>query len=114
MTIGTSKREGTPDANLVFRAPDLTTVEVLRIAGQRVGLFNFGPGWNRRQGFFPALRHAGYAVSGRIRIRGSDGSEKTVTPGMRYAMAADDEAWVEGAEPFIGMEALAADRITDG
>ncbi len=110
MIIGTSRREAT--SKRIFRTADLLTVEVLRIAGQRVGLFNFDPGWNRRQDVIPALNHSGYAVSGRIRIRGSDGVERTIEPGMRYAMADDDDAWVDGSEPFVGMESLPVDRDT--
>ena len=54
--------------------------------------------------------HVGYAVSGRITIKMSDGSQTTIVPGMSYTIPPGHDAWVEGNEPFVAIEVMSAEQ----
>ena len=56
------------------------------------------------------VAHVGYAVSGRIMIRMSDGPQTTIVPGMSYTIPPGHDAWVEGNAPFIAIEAMSAEQ----
>ncbi|HWI83669.1 cupin domain-containing protein [Ramlibacter sp.] len=107
------KSHGTPDE---VRAPDKTRVEVVKLEGYTIGRFNFQPGWRWSECVKPVVKtdlcqlsHVGHAVSGRIHVRLADGSEKTIGPGESYTIPPGHDAWVEGNEPFVGIEVLSAD-----
>jgi len=62
------------------RAPDKTRVEVVRLEGFTIGRFIFQPGWRWSQCVKPVAKtdscqaaHVGYAVSGRIVVKMTDG-----------------------------------------
>ncbi|WEE79965.1 hypothetical protein LZ683_11760 [Comamonas testosteroni] len=38
-----------------------------------------------------------------------DGSQTTLSAGESYAIPPGHDAWVEGDEPFVGLEVLSAD-----
>ncbi len=38
-----------------------------------------------------------------------DGTEKTIKAGDSYTIPPGHEAWVEGDEPFVGIEVMSAD-----
>ncbi|MNQ57300.1 hypothetical protein D3C85_714500 [compost metagenome] len=52
----------------------------------------------------------GYAVSGSITVRLTDGTLKTISAGESYTIPPGHDAWVEGEEPFVGIEVLSADQ----
>lgn len=67
------------------RSPSKTRVEVCSHEGFTIGRFNFEPGWRWSECVKPVAKtdlcqvsHVGYAVSGKIRVRMSDGTEKTI------------------------------------
>lgn len=43
-------------------------------------------------------------------VRMEDGSQKTTSPGESYTIPPGNDAWVEGNEPFVGIEVLSADQ----
>ncbi len=99
------------------RSPDKTRVEVVRLEGYTIGRFNFQPGWRWSQCIKPVVKtdscqvaHVGYAVSGRIKVKMNDGTEKTITSGMSYTIPPGHDAWVEGNEPFVGIEVMSAEQ----
>jgi len=57
------------------------------------------------------LSHVGYAVSGRITIRLPDGREETIGPGESYTIPPGHDGWVEGNEPFVGIELMSAEQF---
>lgn len=107
------KSHGTPDE---VRAPNKTRVEVVQFEGATIGRFNFEPGWRWSECVKPVakteqcqLSHIGYAVSGQLTVRMRDGTEKTIVAGESYTIPPGHDAWVEGDQPFVGIEVMSAD-----
>ena len=108
-----TKSHDTPDE---VRSPDKTRVDVVRLEGFTIGRFTFQPGWRWSQCVKPVVKtetcqaaHVGYAVSGRITVKMSDGSQTTIVPGMSYTIPPGHEAWVEGNEPLVAIEVMSAE-----
>jgi len=38
-----------------------------------------------------------------------DGTEKTISAGESYTIPPGHDAWVEGSQPFVGIEVMSAD-----
>jgi mannose-6-phosphate isomerase-like protein (cupin superfamily) len=109
-----SKSHNAPDET---RTPTKTKVEVVRLEGHTIGRFNFEPGWRWSECIKPAVgtdscqnSHVGYAVSGAITVRLEDGTEKTIKRGDSYTIPPGHDAWVEGNEPFVGIEVMSAEQ----
>jgi quercetin dioxygenase-like cupin family protein len=110
-----AKSHDTPDET---RTPRKTRVEVVRLEGYTIGRFNFEPGWRWSECIKPVagtascqLSHVGYVVSGRITIRLDDGTERMFSPGQSYTIPPGHDAWVEGDEPFVGIEVMSAEQF---
>ena len=98
------------------RTPHKTRVEVVQLEGFTIGRLNLEPGWRWSECIKPVVKtdqcqvsHVGYAVSGRISIRMKDGTVKTISAGESYTIPPGHDAWVEGNQPFVGIEVLSAD-----
>ena len=98
------------------RTPPKTTVDVVRMEGFTLGRFTFLPGWRWSDCVKPVVKtqkcensHVGYCVSGRITIELADGSRETIEPGSSYSIPPGHDAWVEGNEPFVGIEVMSAE-----
>ena len=109
-----TKSHDTPDE---VRAPNKTRVEIVRLGGFTLGRFIFQPGWRWSECVKPVVKtdtcqmtHVGYAVSGRLTVKMSDGSQKTITSGMSYTIPPGHDGWVEGTEPFVGIEVMSAEQ----
>lgn len=107
------KSHATPDE---VRSPNKTRVEVCQHENFTIGRFNFQPGWRWSECIKPVVKtdfcqvsHVGYAVSGRIKVHMKDGTEKTISAGESYTIPPGHDAWVEGNEPFVGIEVMSAD-----
>jgi len=107
-----AKSHSKPDE---VRTPSKTRVEVVHLEGFTLGRFIFEPGWRWSECVKPVVKtdscqvgHVGYAVSGRITVQMSDGSKITISPGMSYTIPPGHDAWVEGTEPFVGIEVMSA------
>lgn len=108
------KSHSTPDE---VRTPSKTRVEVVRFEGFTLGRFNFEPSWRWSECVKPIVKtdlcqvsHVGYAVSGKITIRLNDGTQKTISGGQSYTIPPGHDAWVEGNEPFVGIEVMSAEQ----
>jgi hypothetical protein len=108
------KSHGSPDE---VRAPAKTRVEVVRLEGFTFGRFTFEPGWRWSECIKPVVKtdscqlsHAGYAVAGRLTVRMTDGTQKTIGAGESYAIPPGHDAWVEGDERFIAIEVMSAEQ----
>lgn len=57
------------------------------------------------------VSHVGYAVSGAIIIQLPDGTQERIAAGESYTIPPGHDAWVEGDEPFVGLEVLSANEF---
>ena len=110
-----AKSHSSPDE---VRTPAKTRVEIVQLEGFTIGRFNLEPGWRWSECIKPVaktdqcqLSHVGYAISGRITIRLKGGNEKTISAGESYTIPPGHDAWVEGKQPFVGIEVLSADQF---
>ena len=110
-----TKSHDTPDE---VRAPNKTRLEVVRLGDFTLGRMSLQPGWRWSECIKPVVKtdtcqmaHVGYAVSGRITIKMNDGTQKTISKGMSYTIPPGHDAWVEGAEPFVGIEVMSAEQF---
>ena len=109
-----TRSHDTPDER---RTPPKTQVDVVRLEGFTLGRFTFQPGWRWSECIKPVVgtdscqnSHVGYAVSGEITVRLQDGTEKTISPGDSYTIPPGHDAWVEGSQPFVGIEVMSAEQ----
>ena len=109
------KSHSSPDE---VRSPEKTRVEVVRLEGFTLGRLSFEPGWRWSECIKPVAQtdscqvsHVGYAVAGRITVRLQDGTQKTIVAGDAYAIPPGHDAWVEGDEPFVGIEVMSAEQF---
>ena len=109
-----TKSHDSPDET---RSPAKTRVEVVRLEGYTIGRFNFEPGWRWSECIKPVVgtescqnSHVGYAVSGAITVRLQDGTERRITAGESYTIPPGHDAWVEGNQPFVGIEVMSAEQ----
>jgi quercetin dioxygenase-like cupin family protein len=107
------KSHNSPDE---VRTPNKTRVEVVQFDGVTIGRFNFEPGWRWSECVKPVVKtdhcqvsHVGYAVSGRLTVHMTDGTEKTIAAGESYTIPPGHDAWVEGNQPYVGIEVMSAD-----
>jgi len=105
------------DAPDEVRTPPKTRVEVVRLGGHTIGRFTFEPGWRWSECVKPVVgtdscqnAHLGYAVSGQLGVRLTDGTETTIKAGDSYTIPPGHDAWVEGDETFVGIEVMSAEQ----
>jgi mannose-6-phosphate isomerase-like protein (cupin superfamily) len=98
------------------RSPSKTRVEVNQFEGYTIGRLKFEPGWRWSECIKPVVKtdycqlsHVGHAVQGRLTVKLKDGTEKMISAGESYTIPPGHDAWVEGDEPFVGIEVLSAD-----
>ena len=108
------KSHDSPDET---RTPNKTRVEVVRLEGFTIGRLSFEPGWRWSECVKPVagtdscqVSHASYAVTGQIGVRLDDGTERTISAGQSYTIPPGHDAWVVGAEPFVGIEVMSAEQ----
>ena len=109
-----TRSHDTPDER---RTPPRTQVDVVRLEGFTLGRFTFQPGWRWSECVKPVvgtercqLSHVGYAVSGRMKIQLPDGHEELIRAGESYAIPPGHDGWVDGSEPFVGIEVMSAEQ----
>ena len=102
-----------------FEAPDRTAQSpgamglLADLDGMTVGRYTYQPGWRWVDSVGPLagtercqIEHFGYVLSGRLRVRHSDGSETIAGPGDVYHISPDHQGEVDGDEPFETIEFL--------
>ena len=52
----------------------------------------------------PSEAHVGYVLSGRMRVRAADGTERDVGPGEAFEVREHHDAWVMGDEPCVALD----------
>ena len=108
------KSHATPDE---VRTPDKTRVEIVRLEEATLGRFAFQPGWRWSECIRPVVKtdtcqlsHVGYAISGSITVKLKDGTQQTIRGGDSYTIPPGHDAWVDGKEPFVGIELMSAEQ----
>jgi len=93
------------------RSPDKARVDLLKLGSVNAARFTMEPGWRWSESIKPLVgtdtcgaRHVGAAISGRLHVTHSDGSESDIGPGEAYVIEPGHDAWVVGNEPFQGYE----------
>jgi quercetin dioxygenase-like cupin family protein len=74
-----------------------------------IGCGVYQPGWRwsehvRHISTGDSETHIGYVISGRMGLRGSDGTEVEVRPGDAFVAAPGHDAWVIGEEPCVALD----------
>ena len=96
---------GSPEETRVF---DKGKVELVKIGGRMIGRATFQPGWKWSESVKPLVKtksceapHFQYHVSGTLRVRMDDGTEKDLKPGDLSLLPTGHDAWVVGNEPVV-------------
>lgn len=83
-------------------------LDVVKVGGLSVGKGVFEPGWRWSVNVKPLAKtdscqaaHAGYVLSGRMRIKMNDGTEGEVGPGDVVFAAPGHDAWTVGDVPCV-------------
>src|ERR1043166_7340711 len=100
-----------------FNSPDETRnvekgkVEVLNVGGSQVMRATFQPGWKWSECVKPIVgtyscqtSHLVYTVSGKMIVRMDDGAEIQINPGDVTSIPPGHDAWIVGAEPYVGVD----------
>lgn len=86
-------------------------VEVLDLNGMQVMRATFQAGWKWSECVKPIagtnsceVSHLMYTISGRMAVKMDDGSEIEIGPGDAASIPAGHDAWIIGAEPYVGVD----------
>lgn len=106
------KSHDTPDEK---RRPDKTEVDIVSVDAYTIGRFTFEPGWRWSECIKPVVKtdscqlsHVGFCVSGKLTVQTTDGSQINIAAGDSYSIPPGHDAWVDGGEPFTGIEFVSA------
>ncbi len=90
------------------RTFDKGKLELVTIGGKTVGRATLQPGWRWSQSLKPLMNtksceapHFQYHVSGTLRVRMDDGSERDFKAGDVSLLEAGHDGWVVGDEPVV-------------
>lgn len=83
-------------------------VELVNVDGRTVGRATLEPGWRWSQSVKPLAKtesclapHFQYHVSGTLRVKMDDGTERDIKAGEVSMLKAGHDAWVVGNEPVV-------------
>ncbi len=105
------------------RAPDKTTVEIVRMGGTSASRMSLEPGWRWSECIKPVagtdscqVHHVGVMISGTLHVAHEDGTEQDISAGQAYVIEPGHDAWVVGDETVVGYEfdAKAAEEYAKG
>ena len=99
------------DAPSETRSFDNGKADLVVLGDMTVGRFTFQPGWRWSENVKPVVNtdscqnhHLGVAVSGRMHVEATDGSQLDIGPGDAYEIPPGHDAWVLGDDTFVGFE----------
>ncbi len=102
------KNFGTADEVRTF---EKGRVDLVNIGGMQVGRATFQPGWKWSTCVKPIAKtasceaaHFGYQLSGTMRLRMDDGTEKTMRAGDVINIPPGHDAWVEGHDNVVCLD----------
>jgi hypothetical protein len=87
---------------------DKGKLELIKIGGRVIGRAAFQPGWKWSTSVKPMVKtksceapHFQYHVSGTLRVRMDDGTERDIKAGDVSVLPSGHDAWVIGNEPVV-------------
>ncbi len=90
------------------RTPSKTKLEVVKVGDSTVMRAAFDPGWKWSECIKPVAgtpscqsHHVGYVMSGKMKIKMDDGTEKEIGPGDAVDIPPGHDAWVIGNEQCV-------------
>ena len=99
---------GSPDET---RAPDKTTIEMVRMGSANASRMRLEPGWRWSDCIKPVVggercqvHHVGLLQSGTMHVVHDDGTEQEIRAGQAYVIEPGHDAWVVGDEAVVGFE----------
>ena len=102
------KNLDSPDETRTFENGKAQVVTLGDFSASRL---TFEPGWRWSEHVKPLagtdscqVLHTGYQVSGRLRVRMVDGTEKEYGPGDAYVIPPGHDGWVVGDEPVVTVD----------
>jgi quercetin dioxygenase-like cupin family protein len=108
------KRFESPDEVRTF---EKGRFEVVNIGGMTLGRATYEPGWKWSEHVGKALgaqfcevEHVGMVVSGRATAAMRDGRVIEMKPGDIFYIAPGHDSWVVGAEPYVSLHLLGAEK----
>ena len=91
-------------------------IDVVELDDRVVGRMTYDPGWKWSVDVKPIagtdscqFHHFGVTLSGQLRAQMRDGTELEIGPGDVFEIPPGHDAWVEGNQPFVGIEVMSAD-----
>jgi len=100
-----------------INAPDETRsfpkgkLELVTLDGVTFGKATFQPGWKWSESVKPIVNtksceapHTQYLVSGRLKVKMDDGTEKEFGPGDVSIIPPGHDAWVVGNDPVVAID----------
>jgi hypothetical protein len=86
-------------------------IELANVGDATIGRMTAEPGWKWSKDVKPIVNtnscqmaHTGYGISGRLRVRMDDGTEREFGPGDVSYVPPGHDAWVVGNEPFVAID----------
>jgi len=108
----------TPDELRTF---DKGKLEIINMGGRTIGRATLQPGWRWSKSVKPLVNtksceapHFQYHVSGTLRVKMDDGTERDFKAGDVSLLRAGHDAWVIGDEPVVVTDFLRYDRYAKG
>jgi len=115
--MAVEKRFGSPD-QITRRMGELGQAEILQLGDTTAVRATFQPGFRWTEHMRPVagtdlcqVRHVGYVVSGRARVRLQDGSECEVQAGDVFDMPPGHDMWTVGDEPYVAVDFTAGQSL---
>jgi hypothetical protein len=116
--MGPSEEVGMPGAvSKRFENPDETReipngiISDVQLETSKAAKFAYQPGWRWSQSVKPIaggdscqMHHIGYALAGMLHVTAQDGTELDISTGDAYEIQPGHDAWVQGDQPFEGLE----------
>ncbi len=106
------KSHNSPDER---RKPDKSQIDIVSVGDYTIGRLSFEPGWRWSECIKPVVQtdtcqnsHVGFCVSGKLTVETSDGGRAEIAAGDSYTIPPGHDAWVEGGDPFVGIEFVSA------
>jgi quercetin dioxygenase-like cupin family protein len=86
-------------------------LEIVKLGELVAGRGTLQPGWRWSEHVKPIVggtscqvKHVGYVVSGRMRVKMDDGTEHEIAAGDAHVIPPGHDAWIVGDEPFVGLD----------
>lgn len=99
------------DSEAETRTFEHGTMKVAKVGSVTVSVGRFEPGWRWSHDVKPIagtdacmVHHKGYAISRRLHVATSDGSEVEIGPGDAYEISPGHDAWVVGDETYEAVD----------